>query len=44
MESLEFIQALKKEFPDVKVSVIDDLKDSAVSEFIGPELEKSIVK
>lgn len=38
MESLEFIQAVKEEFPDIKMTVIDTQKDSAVTELVGPEV------
>lgn len=44
VESLEFIYALKKEFPDVKVTVLDTEKDSQVSEHLGPEVEKAVLK
>jgi len=42
MESLEFIQAVKEEFPDIKLTLIDTQKDSTVTELVGPEVEKKI--
>jgi hypothetical protein len=44
MESLEFIEALNKEFPDIKTTVIDNEKDSTICEYLGPDIEKAIVK
>lgn len=44
VESLEFIYALKREFPDVKLTVLDTERDSQISEHLGPEIEKAIVK
>lgn len=44
VESLEFIYALRKEFPDVKITVLDTQRDSQVSEHVGPEVEKAIIK
>lgn len=44
IESLEFIHALNHEFPDIKVTVIDSRKESAIGEFLGPELEKNLSK
>ena len=44
MESLEFVDALHREFPEVKVTVIDNEKDSAVAEIFGPDVEKALAK
>ena len=44
MESLEFVHEIKKEFPDIKLTIIDSQKDSSVSELVGPEIEQSIAE
>lgn len=38
MESLEFVHEIKKEFPDIKLTIIDSQKDSSISELVGPEI------
>lgn len=36
LESLEFVEALNKQFPKIKIQVIDTDKDSPVGQHFGP--------
>ena len=44
LESLEFVQALKESFPDIKVTVIDTKNESTIEEKFGKDIEKEISK
>lgn len=44
VESLEFIAEMYREFPEVKIKVMDFNKDNSVNEMFGPEIGAEIVK
>jgi hypothetical protein len=42
MESLEFVSTLRREFPKVKITVVDDNRESVVQQQYGKEVSDSI--
>lgn len=38
VESLEFIEALNKEFPNINVKVVDVNKENSMTETYGPDI------
>jgi hypothetical protein len=38
------VEALHREFPEIKVHVVDTEKDSPIAEYLGPDIEKAIAK
>lgn len=35
---------MNKEFPEIKVQVVDTERDSQIAEYLGPDIEKAIAK
>ena len=44
IESLQFIQAINKEFPNVGIKVMDFNRDNTVVEMLGPDIGDEILK
>lgn len=44
IESLEFVEAMRKEFPKVNVKVMDINNDSTLTQTYGPDITKEILQ
>lgn len=44
MESLELISTIRREFPKVRITVVDDNRESALACKYGKEVEQALIK